>query len=85
MPGPLFRRGDIYWGDLDPSKGSEQRGRRPVIVFQTDDINHLWNAVIIIPLTTTLRRGSMPTCVPIPGRPAGCLKIPLPSGTTSGR
>jgi hypothetical protein len=33
MTGLVFRRGDLYWGDLDPQKGSEQGGRRPILIF----------------------------------------------------
>jgi hypothetical protein len=32
-----FKRGEIYRGRLNPQKGSEQAGDRPVLIFQ---INH---------------------------------------------
>lgn len=35
----MIRRGDIYFVDLDPTKGREQRGRRPVLVVSVDAIN----------------------------------------------
>ena len=31
-----FRRGEIYFADLDPHYGSEQGGKRPVIVIQNN-------------------------------------------------
>ena len=30
-------RGDIYWADLDPTKGHEQAGQRPVLILS----NHI--------------------------------------------
>lgn len=35
----MARRGDIYWADLNPVKGREQAGRRPVLVVSCDAIN----------------------------------------------
>jgi mRNA interferase MazF len=34
-----IQRGDIYFVDLNPVKGREQAGRRPVLVLSIDDIN----------------------------------------------
>jgi mRNA interferase MazF len=31
-----MKRGDVYLADLDPTKGSEQAGRRPVLIFEDD-------------------------------------------------
>ena len=36
-----IQRGDIYFVDLNPVKGREQAGRRPVLVLSIDDINSL--------------------------------------------
>jgi mRNA interferase MazF len=47
------RRGDIVLVDLDPTKGSEQRGRRPAVVIQNDTGNRVANTTIIAPLTTS--------------------------------
>jgi len=35
----MIRRGDIYFVSLDPTRGREQRGRRPVLVVSVDAIN----------------------------------------------
>lgn len=35
----MIRRGDIYFVDLDPTRGREQKGRRPVLVVSVDAIN----------------------------------------------
>ena len=60
------QRGEIWWADLDPIRGSEQAGVRPVLIFQNDAVNRLTSTVLAIPLTTNLRRARLPTCVLIP-------------------
>ena len=32
-------RGEIYWLDWNPARGSEQSGRRPALIVQTDNAN----------------------------------------------
>ena len=50
-------RGEIWTADLDPIRGHEQAGLRPVLVVSTDRFNHgLADMVIIVPLTRTGRR-----------------------------
>ncbi len=64
-------RGELWWADLNPVRGSEQAGRRPVLVFQNDQINRFTTTVLAIPLTTNLRRASLPSCVEIPKKGTG--------------
>ncbi len=33
------RRGDLWWVDWSPGRGSEQTGRRPALIIQTDAAN----------------------------------------------
>lgn len=42
------QQGDIYWANLDPVKGREQRGRRPVLVITRDAINRLPLTVLVM-------------------------------------
>ncbi len=35
------RRGDLFWLDWRPAGGSEQSGRRPAVVIQTDAANRV--------------------------------------------
>jgi mRNA interferase MazF len=56
-------RGEIWLADLDPVRGSEQAGSRPVLVFQSDVINAHTNTYMAIPFTTNLRRAALPSCV----------------------
>ena len=50
-------RGEIWLADLDPTRGREQAGQRPVLIVSEDLFNHgPADLVIICPLTSTLRR-----------------------------
>ncbi len=60
------QRGEVWWADLDPIRGSEQAGIRPVLIFQNDAISRFTTTVLAIPLTTNLRRALLPSCVRIP-------------------
>ena len=50
-----MKRGEVYWADLVPRSGSEQRGRRPVIVISHDAFNQTqgWRSIIVVPLSTS--------------------------------
>ena len=50
-----MKRGDVYWADLAPRSGSEQRGRRPVVVISHDAFNQPqgWRSIIVVPLSTS--------------------------------
>jgi mRNA interferase MazF len=58
-------RGEIWLANLNPTKGSEQAGTRPVLIFQNDILAKYTTTVLAIPLTTTLRRAALPSCVKI--------------------
>ena len=60
------KRGSVWLADLNPTRGSEQAGVRPVIVLQNNIVSQFTTTVITIPLTTNLRRASLPTCLLIP-------------------
>lgn len=57
------KRGEIWLADLDPTRGSEQAGFRPVLVFQNDLVGNFTSTALAIPLTTNLRRAALPSCV----------------------
>lgn len=48
---------------LDPVRGSEQAGTRPVLVLQTDPLTRFLRTVVTVPLTTNLKWGSYAFCV----------------------
>lgn len=50
-----IKRGQIYYADLSPTLGSEQGGKRPVVIIQNDTGNRHSPTVIICPLTTQVK------------------------------
>jgi len=42
----------IFWAELDPARGSEQAGLRPVLVVSTDEVNIPLPVITIVPLTS---------------------------------
>ncbi|MGH9948300.1 MAG: type II toxin-antitoxin system PemK/MazF family toxin [Pyrinomonadaceae bacterium] len=44
----MIRRGEIYFVDLDLTKGREQAGRRPVLIISSDRINRLPLVVTVV-------------------------------------
>jgi mRNA interferase MazF len=66
-------RGEVWLADLDPTRGHEQAGKRPVLVISEDPFNQSRaGLVVVLPITSTLR--------PIPFRvrltpPEGGLKV----------
>lgn len=64
-------RGEIRWADLNPARGREQSGLRPVLIVSHDVFNERSGTVIAValtsqpqkagfPLTLELRSGSLP-------------------------
>jgi len=66
-----IKRGDLFWVDLDPAKGSEQAGRRPVLVIQNDTGNEFAPTVIVAPVTTKSFTKQYPTNVHLPKTTSG--------------
>ena len=48
-------QGEIWYADLNPTKGSEQAGFRPVVVVSGNLMNKYLNVVICMPLTTKIK------------------------------
>jgi mRNA interferase MazF len=68
------RRGELYWANLTPRSGSEQTGRRPVLILSHNGFNETpgWRSIIVVPISTSsnqARRG--PTIVCLPNGTAG--------------
>ena len=45
-------RGEVWWVDLDPTKGSEIRKTRPCLVLTADALNRLRRTVVVVPYST---------------------------------
>ena len=65
------KRGDVFYVDLNPVKGSEQAGMRPVLIIQNDIGNEFAPTVIIAPLTTKSFSREYPTNVHVKKGAAG--------------
>lgn len=48
------RRGEVYFVDLDPTVGREQRGIRPVVVLSNDILNRRPLVIVVVPGTKGL-------------------------------
>jgi mRNA interferase MazF len=60
-------RGDIYWADLDPTKGHEQAGQRPVLIVSNDIFNQRSGTVIAMALTSQAQRAGFPLTLELVG------------------
>jgi mRNA interferase MazF len=53
-------RGEIRWADLDPTRGREQAGKRPVLILSHDVFNDRSGTVIAVALTSQEPRAGFP-------------------------
>ena len=53
-------RGEIRWADLNPVRGREQAGLRPVLVLSQDVFNERSGTVIAVALTSQPQRAGFP-------------------------
>jgi mRNA interferase MazF len=69
-----LRRGEVWKANLDPIKGHEQAGERPVLIISDDSFNKgPADLVIALPITSKLK--PIPTRVSLTPPEAG-LKVP---------
>ena len=64
-------RGEIRWADLNPGRGHEQAGQRPVLILSQDVFNERSGTVIAVALTSQAQRAGFPLTLELEG-------IPLP-------
>lgn len=50
-----MRQGEIWDLYLNPTKGSEQSGRRPAVIISGNMLNTYLQVVIVCPLTTSIK------------------------------
>ena len=53
-------RGDVHWADLNPVRGREQGGLRPVLVISHDELNTRAGTVIALAVTSREQRAGYP-------------------------
>lgn len=61
-------RGDVVWAELDPTRGREQAGRRPVLVISHDVFNERSGTVIAMVIASQPQRAGFPLTVELAGR-----------------
>lgn len=56
-------RGDVLWAALDPVRGREQAGRRPVLVLSHEVFNERSGTVIAVAISSEAPRAGYPLTV----------------------
>jgi mRNA interferase MazF len=51
-----MKQGELWFANLNPVKGSEQAGMRPVVIISGNLLNTYLNTVICFPLTTKIKQ-----------------------------
>ncbi len=51
-----MKQGEIWYADLNPTKGGEQAGLRPVVVISGNLLNQHLAIVIVVPLTSKIKK-----------------------------
>lgn len=63
-----MKRGEVWEAVLEPRSGSEQRGRRSVIVLMRENFLRApgWRSITVVPVSTSARQSARgPTAVPL--------------------
>jgi len=58
-------RGEIRWADLNPTRGREQAGHRPVLILSHDVFNERSGTVIAVAITSQPQRAGFPLLLEI--------------------
>jgi mRNA interferase MazF len=58
-------RGDVVWADLNPVKGHEQAGQRPVLILSPEVFNERSGTVIAMALTSQPQKAGFPLTMEI--------------------
>ena len=59
-------RGEVRWADLNPVRGREQAGLRPVLILSHDVFNQRSGTVIAVALTSQPQRAGYPLTAELP-------------------
>lgn len=50
-----MKQSEIWYANLNPAQGSEQKGHRPVVIISGNLLNTYLQVVIVCPLTTKIK------------------------------
>jgi len=70
----IVKRGEVYFADLSPVRGSEQGGQRPVLIIQNNIGNKYSPTVIIAAITAKIDKAKLPTHVEVEASKVGLIK-----------
>jgi len=59
-------RGEIYWADLNPIRGREQAGLRPVLILSHELFNKKSETVIAVAITSQPQKAGFPLTLALP-------------------
>lgn len=68
----IYKRGEIWWVDLDPTVGSETSKLRPCLILQNDIGNQFGQTTIVAPIMPGTK--TFPFVVNVKSTPGNCLK-----------
>ena len=60
-------RGEIRWADLNPTRGREQAGLRPVLILSHDIFNERSGTVIAVTITSQPQKAGFPLTLELRG------------------
>jgi len=67
----MVKRGEIYWVEFDPVKGSEQGGLRPALIVQNDIGNRFSPTTVVAAITPTIPPEAFPFIVVVEPEESG--------------
>ena len=79
-------RGEVYWADLNPVRGREQAGLRPVLILSHDLFNRKSETVIAMAITSQAQKAGFPLTMALPAEltaaASGASPLPGPETVT---
>lgn len=69
-----MRRGEVWWVDLDPTRGSEIRKTRPAVIISVDALNRARRTVVVVPLSSAAP-ARPPLVIPVESAGAGSVAV----------
>lgn len=60
-----MRRGEIWWVEFDPTRGSEIRIKRPAVILTANGLNRSRRTVVVVPLSSSAKPFP-PVVLPLP-------------------
>lgn len=82
----MVNKWEVYFCNLNPVQGSEQRGKRPVLVVSNNMVNHILPISTVLPLSSVKKGDKIyPTEVFYPRHFQACQKTVWPCAIKSAR